>query len=357
LFLGIFLFNKDFDVNGLLKRINPERATKVGYLLLAISYFFDFLLISGVTSVSSIVSFTGFLKYGAAFSFLFSNSRFKYVLIAFVFCQLGFFALRSGVFIEFFIWSTYLFFFVCLRFQFPFWLRLSFIVIAAPVLILVQTVKDQYREATWGNQHEGGLGLIAELAEKNQQDVPFAQSEGVVSTVGRLTQGWHLAVTLQWVPDRVPFEQGQEMLSDIVSSVLPRLFFSDKKIVGAQDKFYKYTGHKLQRGTSMTIGVLGDFYINYGYWGSFIMLFIFGGLIAIMLRYFIRRYVFTDPINIIWIPFLLNYLVRANNDFYMVFNNLVKVFLIFLFINYLIRKFWPQQHLSRPQQHPSRPQQ
>jgi hypothetical protein len=345
LFAGVLTFHKDFDLKNLIARINPQRAAIFGSVLLGISYFFDLALLLGITSVASIVSFTKYLKYAAAFCFLFSSFRFKYIVIALIYLQLVNSVLRSGVFVDFFIWSTYLFFFVCLKFKIPFWLRLSFIFVAVPILVTVQGVKEQYRQATWRNQQEGGLGLITELAEKNQDElVPFEESEGVVSTVGRLTQGWHLASTLKWVPERIPFEQGQEILSDITSSVLPRILFADKKIVGAQDKFHKYTGRKLERGTSMTIGVLGDFYVNFGYVGSFFMLFVFGALLAIMLRKFIRRYVLLDPINIIWIPFLLNYLVRANNDFYMVFNNLVKGFLIFLLVQFIIRKFWPESH-------------
>ena len=135
------------------------------------------------------------------------------------------------------------------------------------------------------------------------------------------------------------------MLSDITSSILPRVIFSDKKIVGSQEKFRKYTGHRLWGSTSMTIGVLGDFYINFGWEGSFIALFIFGLFLGFAMKFFMKKYVLPNPLNIVWIPFMLSYLVRANNDFYMVFNSLVKGFLIFLFLNYLIKQLWPSRKL------------
>ena len=43
LFLGAFIFNKDINISGSLKRIDPSQAKRLGYLLLFISYFFDVL--------------------------------------------------------------------------------------------------------------------------------------------------------------------------------------------------------------------------------------------------------------------------------------------------------------------------
>lgn len=349
LFTGVFIFYKEVDLKKYITRIDPDQATRLGSLLLAISYGFDLLQVVGIPGIGSLVSFTGFLKYPAAFCFLFSKSVLRYLIIGLVYLQLAIFVLRGGVFIHFFIWSTFLFFFFVLATNISFWLRASFIVIAVPVLVLIQAVKDEYREVTWENKMESGIGTFAELAEKaNRKDADksFEESEGVVRTVGRLSQGWHLGLTLKRVPKRTPFCGGEEMMSDITSSVLPRLIVSDKKVVGSQDKFEKYTGHPLYGSTSMTIGVLGDFYINYGRVGSYVMLFIFGILIARFLYFFMKRYVMTDPINIIWIPFLFNYLIRANNDFYMVFNSMVKGFIIFLAINYLRKKLWPQRRVQ-----------
>lgn len=352
LFAGVFLFNKDIDLKFILRRIDPQQAFRLGMLLLIVSYTFDFVSYVGFGAFNSILSFTSFLKYPAAFCFLFSGSQLRYLFIGLIYLQLLAVGLGGGMFLNIFIWSTYLFFFLCLKFQFPFWLRAMFIVVAVPVLILVQNVKDEYREATWEKGKERGFGTFTDIAQKKsteQDQQPFAESEGVVKTVGRLTQGWHLGLTLKRVPLKVPLSNGDEMLSDIKSSILPRVLFAEKKVVGSQDKFEKYTGHKLWGTTSMTIGVLGDFYINYGRVGSFIMLFIFGALISRFVYFFIKRYVINDPINIIWIPFILSYLIRANNDFYMVFNSSVKGFLIFLAINFLRKKLWPQRQVYKLQ--------
>lgn len=343
LFSGIFLFNKDIDLRPKVSKIEPEKAKNLGYLLLGISYGFDFVQLVGIEFLNSIISFTTYLKYLAAFCFLFSTVKIRFIIIAVVFIQLALSVIKGGVFISFFIWSTFLFFFISLRYKFSFTLRATFLLVAVPVLVLIQGVKEKYREETWRGRQEGGVQVFTDLAveesEKNEGE-PFAESKGVISTVARLTQGWHLGMTLKHVPNRQKFAGGEEMMGDVSSSIIPRVFFPDKKMVNSQDKFYKYTGHKLMGNTSMSIGVLGDFYINYGEWGSYVMLFVFGVLIIKSYNWFIRRFVFQNPLNIVWIPFILSYLIRANNDFYIFFNGMIKGFILFLIVDYVQRRIW-----------------
>lgn len=338
LFLGVFVFNKDINILESLKKIDSAQAKRLGYVLLFISYFFDFIKLLEFSALNSIVSFTSYLKYLAVFCFLFSKSRRLYFLSVLVYVQLIFTTLKTGVFIDFIIWGTFLFFFITLSFKLSFLIRIALFLTAIPIIVTIQSVKDDYRKATWKGNKEAGLGLFTELAEKNNKansDEPFEESEGVIRTIARLNQGWHLGLTLRRVPKREPFANGSEMLSDIGASIVPRFFFQNKKVVHTKEKFYKYTGHKIGRNTAMTIGILGDFYINFGREGSFVMLFVFGALISIVIRSFIRKFVIQDPLNIIWLPFLLSYLVRADNDFYIFFNCVVKGFIIFLVVNYI----------------------
>jgi hypothetical protein len=357
LFLGLILFNRDVDIKSWLKRIDPRQASNLGFFLLIVSYGFDLLPILGVESLGSIISFTAYFKYLAAICFLYTGVKAHFLIIAVIYAHLALNVLSGGVFIDFFVWSTFLFLFICIKYEIPFWLRIGFIVIVVPILVAVQSVKSEYREATWGGKREGGIELFNELSAKKSKENsndPFARSEGVVRTVGRLTQGWHLGLTMRRVPVKQTWADGDEILSDILSSILPRLFYPEKKEVNSPEKFYKYTGHRIIGETSMSIGILGDFYINFHRWGSYIMLFLFGAFISRFLYFFLRKYVYANPLNIIWIPFMLSYLIRANNDFYIVFNCMLKGFLIFLFINYITNRLWaPAQVVSpTPQQQP-----
>ncbi len=340
--LGLMIFNKDFDLRDLLAKINPKSAATLGYFLVAISYVTD-LIFPLIPGLSSIVTFTGSLKYVGAISLLFSNSPLNYALIVLINIQSLYTALRIGVFMDFFIWSTFLFFFVSLKFRFSVMFRLSFFIIGGTVLFLVQSVKDEYRAATWGGSRTAGLETFSDLTTQvnaKNANKAFVESPGVVKTIARLSQGWHLGKVMKWVPRRQPFVNGEEMAGDLFGSIIPRILFTDKKFVGTQDKFFEYTGYRLQTSTSMTIGVIGDFYVNFGKQGSIALLFVYGALVSFFLRFFMTRYVATDPLNIIWIPFMFSYFIRANNDFYMVFNCFLKGFLIFLFLRFVWRQAW-----------------
>jgi hypothetical protein len=348
MFAGVFIFNKDIDVSEKLHFIDPKMASRLGRFLFLFSYTLDILEMVGLP-IGSIISFTFNLKMIGAMCCLFKISPLNIVIIVMAISTMAQNALSEGIFIDFFVWVTYFFFFYCLRFKLAFKFRIMFVFIAAPLLFIVQSVKHEYRQATWSGKSSGGIGLFSELAEKKQskQDGALAQSEGMIRTVGRLNQGWHLGMVLKRVPSRQPFVNGDELKSDLIGVFLPRVIVEDKKVTGGHDKFTRFTGHPLENNTSMTIGVLGDFYINYGTTGSYIGLFIFGAIIALSLRFFINRHVLGDPINVVWIPFLFNYLIRANNDFYTVTNGLVKGYIVFLGVNYLRKKFFMDKNLYK----------
>jgi hypothetical protein len=344
-FAGVFIFNKNVSLVDLLTKIDKESANKLGILLIGISYSFDFASFLGLPAIGSFVSFTTYLKYVGAMALFFSPSLQSYILISITYISLTIYAVRGGVFIDFFVWSTYYFLIVCLKFKLSFLSRSMFAVCAIPVLIFIQSVKLEYRKATWSGRESSGLETLSEVAEKqslrtaNQEERKgWANTDGVVRTVGRLNQGWHLGKVLRWVPQHRAFSDGDELIGDIEGTLLPRVFFPNKKVIGAQDKFREFTGHKLRGSTSMTIGVLGDFYINFGREGSFVGLFIFGAVVSRLLYGFVKKDVLGDPINFVWIPFLFSYLIRANNDFYIVINSFVKGYIIFLAVTFIRKR-------------------
>lgn len=350
LFAGVFLFNKDIAVNHLWDKIDPNEATRLGHFLVAFSFFCDIFSFIGLPGFSAIVSFTYFIRFSGAMCYLFAPNLLNLSLMGVLYSLLLISAVQGGVFVDFFVWAAYLFLIFAMKFNWSFKARSSFILLAVPVLVVIQLVKSEYRAATWTGKKESGLGLITELAEKNQEkENQFSyQSSGVMKTVGRLNQGWHLGLVLRHVPRHQPFLEGQDMITDLQGIVLPRVLLPDKKIIGSQEKFRKFTGQKLRGRTSMTIGVFGDFYVNFGWWGSLVAAFFFGAFIALSFRWFMIKYVLPDPLNIVWVPFLFTYLVRANNDFYIVMNHLFKGYLIFLFANYLRHQFWPQTKIASP---------
>lgn len=341
LFLGFFWRIKRFNIKPIISRVPAGLSFRFGFLLVCISYFFDVLSLLNIGIIQSLFSFTTYLKYLGAFCFLFSGRLLGYVFVFLIYLQLLLAVLSSGVFVSFFIWSMFLFFFYSLRYNLKIYIKVIVVIVSILIVVIVQGVKHEYRNRVWNEEEKGSIGLITNLAAEeglvNEENL--SQSKGFVRTIARLNQGWHLGLVLSHVPEREPIASGKEMAVDILSSFVPRILFEDKKSVNSQDKFYKYTGHKLLGNTSMSIGLIGDFYINFGFTGSIVMLFLFGAAIGSLLNFFIINYTLKDPINIIWLPFLFSYLMRANNDFYIFFNNLVKGFLVFFILQVIRSRF------------------
>lgn len=343
LFAGAWIFNRDFDLSKTIVNITANEANRFGHFLLAISISVE-LMSNFIPAFSSIHAITEPLRYAAVICYLFSVNFVNFFLITFVYALLARHAFQIGIFIELLTWSSIFFLFISFRYQYSFPLRLAFLLLTIPIILGIQSVKKDYKKLVFKGRAEAGVETLAELAILRQQNEKkgFADSYAVVSTVGRLNQGWHVSKVMNHVPLKVPFAKGKELVSDITSALLPRFFFPDKKTSGDRSKFRYYTGHKLRR-QSMTVGVLGDFYLNFGTFGACIGLFVFGALMSRFLTMFTEKFVLANPINIVWIPVVFNFWLRANNDFYTFINSSFKGFLVFLALNYFYYMLWPKQ--------------
>jgi oligosaccharide repeat unit polymerase len=101
-----------------------------------------------------------------------------------------------------------------------------------------------------------------------------------------------LSAVIDHVPDVVPFQNGELVGTAILNMVEPRIFFPDKpetpddSIVATQ-----YTGLRfdLAYNTSISIGYLGEMYIDFGKFGAAIGAFLIG-LISGRMYAFLRGY-------------------------------------------------------------------
>jgi hypothetical protein len=343
LFAGVYLFSTRRPQYIDFKSIDPVQASRYGWFLVILSFFFDVVAFLQIPFLLPLVSFTIYLKYVGCFCLVFTRSKVAILAIIIIYARLMVSVLAMGVFVDFFIWSAYLFLFVVLSYKFSFIVRLNTFLLIIPVITTVQGVKKEYRDVVWTEKESGSLELLLELSQTQRAETDpeesYFQSSSFLRTIGRLNQGWHLSMTLNHVPRYQPTVNGSELFTDITASLVPRFLAAGKKKVNDKEKFEKYTGHHIYGNTAMSIGVLGDFYINFGYWGSFIALFFLGVFVALVLKYFMRRYVYVNPLYLVWIPFLFSYLIRANNEFYIFFNNLVKGLILFLLLDYIFRRF------------------
>jgi hypothetical protein len=240
-------------------------------------------------------------------------------------------------------------------------MKFSIAVFGFAFLSVYQSVKLEYRSLIWEEDKSWQSDVswqerVAILSDLISIDSFFAafetdisSNESVIQTVHRLNQGWQTSMVLSHVPRNVPFEKGSALKVDLLSSVMPRFLLPGKRVVNDPDRFNYYTGYILNDQTSMSIGVLGDFYINFGIKGTYVCMFVFGFLMARFLGWFYKKFVYNNPINLIWLPFIFSYFIRPGNEFYMVFNHMVKALIVFLIVKSVLYPYIHRQLLKKHQ--------
>ena len=74
--------------------------------------------------------------------------------------------------------------------------------------------------------------------------------------------------------------------------LMPRLFFPNKPAINDSDRTSAYSGvwvANVDQGTSISIGYMGESYIDFGRWGMFIPVFLWGWLVGGCFDYLRRK--------------------------------------------------------------------
>jgi hypothetical protein len=100
-----------------------------------------------------------------------------------------------------------------------------------------------------------------------------AFEDGFERLVNRQSYIDYLSATMSYVPQVLPHEHGARLGATIVHVLTPRIFFPDKAATDFDtDVTIKYTGLPIQRRetTSISIGYVGELYIDFGSVGAVI---------------------------------------------------------------------------------------
>ena len=89
----------------------------------------------------------------------------------------------------------------------------------------------------------------------------------------------------------------------------------------------------------MNIGVIGEAYGNYGRFGSFAFMFVFGLFLNIIFK-FVIKIIIKTPIIIFFIPMLFQQVIKAEGDFFIVLNHIVKAGVFIYAIYWCLSKIY-----------------
>lgn len=128
-------------------------------------------------------------------------------------------------------------------------------------------------------------GLIANLTELGRQvQDHVAEMEfrtAAARLAARLDAIWQLAIIIERVPTAVPYERGALTMHAIKHIAMPRFLFPNKKELGS-DSWLAETYLNLTVGddTSVGIGYMAEFYVDYGFFGVLFGSFCLGVFLA-----------------------------------------------------------------------------
>ena len=236
----------------------------------------------------------------------------------------------SGMFHDLVLWTAY--FGLTLVYVYRWRARTIAVLVASGMaaIMILNVVKREFRQ-TLETQQTGLLGSASVLGSAmiDNADPELAyEGNGFKANVTRLNQGWIIARVLYWVPEREPYARGETVSATVRATLLPRILDPNKLQLGGQTYFARFTGMPLLR-TSMDLSVPGEMYANFGYWGSLFGVLVFGALIGLVYRVFLR-WGHRSQLWWAWAPYVLLYSTRAENSVAEVTNHVVKSAIIML---------------------------
>ncbi|WP_163514094.1 hypothetical protein [Gelidibacter japonicus] len=348
---GLFVFRPKLKLKPL--QIDPEMASALGRIFFSIGLLSSLAMLVLPYSLRSIVTFFIILKWPGVFSLIFSEKKIDKLFVIIVFLEIAVTSILNALLIEFIVFSIFILMYISLRYKISTKIKIAVALTGMLFLTIYQGIKAEYRELVWEQEisFEEKVGLLSELITFSSIQETFSEdidnNDSVLQTISRLNQGFQTSMVIGHVPTHVPFENGTALMEDIASSMVPRFLYPDKRVVNDYQRFNYYTGYRLNATTSMSIGVIGDVYINFGFYGSILALFLLGMFFSRISLWFYNSYISNNMLNLIWLPFLFSYLIRPGNEFYMVLNHLIKGLIVFFIVRGFLYRYLQRNLLNK----------
>jgi hypothetical protein len=188
-----------------------------------------------------------------------------------------------------------------------------------PVIFFLQPGKEEFRGRYW----EGSSGdspiervefWLSTSAQMWGNAITDPNSEAVRkladTTLKRFSLLQQTANVLEITPERVPYQDGK-LYSYMLVTFIPRVLWPDKPSVNDANMWYqvsyRLTSSRGVSGVSIAVGSLAESYINFGWFGPIIVMFVIGICLELFHRLFMRSEagVLLNSIGVSLLPGLL----------------------------------------------------
>jgi len=185
-------------------------------------------------------------------------------------------------------------------------------VIAILVLVnTIQSIKFLLREQITGAISNDFLALSNSLDQAEAINADLSFDEKLASNLVRLNEAWVTSSSINFYENNgYELQNGNHLLVLLESALLPRFLAPDKVSSGDSKLFNTYSGHHVDKGTSIALGAPTDGFIDWGYFG-WIFMFFYGLIFNLCLRFIYNR-AKVFPLLIGFIPIIFYYAVRPD---------------------------------------------
>lgn len=197
------------------------------------------------------------------------------------------------------------------------------LVVGSFFVLLLQTLKQEYRRATWGDPSADKTATFLQIASEKATNVEsIFNREGAFPIVVRFNEGMIVGKVMNYVPRVTPYQDGKTIWLSLAASFIPRYVWPDKPIAGGHENMLLFTGYDIQ-GYSMNIGPFGEAYGNFGRNGGIIYMFVYG-LFFNFVFYQILKLSNKKPTILLWIPYLFLNSIQVETDTLLTVNTIIK---------------------------------
>lgn len=293
---------------GLLFRfLNPIMPSDLAFL---------FYLLSGIRFVAA---------YGL---FLVDRRRYKYHLYFILFLELAI-ALKDGMFHDFVMWLIFFAIFWMYIMKPSRNLKIVMALGGLMFIYIIQVTKADYRAQIGQSGTEAGLRTFENAVSKSlQSEEGIFTSSNTTGSLSRANQAWIFASTANRMNHFQDY-QGVELISKYAEAAfLPRFLAPDKLRAGDKTIFNRFSGHRVNPGTSMGLGFFADGYIAYGPMGTYLFAFVLGLIFCLVFK-ITEHWSKISPFFVLLIFPILHYAVRPDCETQTIMGHIVKGLFVF----------------------------
>lgn len=335
--LGMYsIKNRLFSIN--FKNVNQSTLINEKYIIIATIFGVLLRAFSGFIpgEIGFFVYLVSLIRFVGAFSLFALNSKKFWWLVMLVLLFEIYVGFKVGMYHDSIMWLI----FFSLFYLYTIKPSLKLKIVGGFVLIIfvlfIQAIKSSYREQVWFGGKEANIETITNIGATKANSNVLIGEENLLATLNRGNQAWIFASTVERMDRYKDFQGLSNVNKYLEAAILPRFLSPDKISSGDKKIFNQFSGHEINEGTSMGLGIYADGYIAFGSLGVYVFGFVLGLIFSLTFK-IVESWTKISPFYALLLLPILNYAVRPDCELQTTINHLTKSIVVFGALVYFTR--------------------